>query len=52
MDTVVVPRTVSPGTYGVDLAVLAEDGRSAHVDLAIEGKRTDRWYEVSTLTIR
>lgn len=51
-DSVLVPAGLSPGIYALDLAVLAEDGRSAHVDLAIEGKRTDRWYEVSTLTIR
>lgn len=51
-DSVLVPAGLSPGIYALDLAVLAEDGRSAHVDLAIEGKRTDRWYKVSTLTIR
>ena len=51
-DWVLVPRILSVGTYALDLAVLAEDGRSAHVDLAIEGKRADRWYEVSNVTIR
>lgn len=51
-DSFVLPATLSPGTYALDLAVLAEDGRTAHVDLAIEGKRADRWYQVSTLTIR
>ncbi|MBS0170840.1 MAG: DUF4832 domain-containing protein [Nitrospira sp.] len=51
-DAFMVPTTLSPGIYALDLAVLAEDGRTAYVDLAIEGKRTDRWYQVSHVTIR
>ncbi len=51
-DTVVVPGTVPPGSYALDVAILSEDGRSAHVDLAIEGKRPDRWYPVSYIAIR
>jgi len=36
----------------LDVAILTQDGSSAHVDLAIEGRRADRWYLVSKLTIR
>ncbi len=51
-DTVVVPETVSSGSYTLDVAVLSEDARSALVELAIEGKRTDRWYPVSRVQIQ
>jgi hypothetical protein len=52
VDKVVVPETVLPASYSLDVAILSEDGRAAYVDLAIEGKRTDRWYPVSEVTIR
>ncbi len=52
VDKVVVPETVSPGSYSLDVAILSEDRGSAYVELAIEGKRTDRWYPVSRVTIR
>jgi hypothetical protein len=52
MDKVVVPEAVPPGSYSLDVAILSEDRRSAYVDLAIEGKRPDRWYPVSRVTIR
>lgn len=52
VDELVVPETVLPGTYSIDVAILSEDGRSPHVDLAIEGKRMDRWYQVSSVTIQ
>ena len=51
-DEETVPEKVPAGTYSLDVAILNEDGRSAHVDLAIEGKRADRWYPVSSVTIR
>jgi hypothetical protein len=51
-DEETVPEQVPAGTYSLDVAILTEDGRSAHVDLAIEGKRADRWYPVSSVTIR
>jgi hypothetical protein len=51
-DVEIVPEQVPAGTYSLDVAILTEDGRSAHVDLAIEGKRGDRWYPVSSVTIR
>ena len=51
-DTLVVPEGVPAGSYAIDVAILSEDGRSAHVELAIEGKRADRWYPVSSVRIR
>jgi len=51
-DVETVPEKVPAVTYFLDVAILTKDGRSAHVDLAIEGKRADRWYPVSTITIR
>jgi hypothetical protein len=51
-DIVAIPENVAAGTYSLDLAIMTQDGRSAHVDLAITGKRTDRWYPVSKLVIR
>ena len=51
-DIVAVPNQVPAAIYSLDIAILTQDGSSAHVDLAIEGKRTDHWYPVSKLTIR
>mgnify|MGYP003694724607 CR=1 FL=1 len=51
-DIVTVPAQVPAAIYSLDVAILSKDGRSAHVDLAIDGKRPDRWYPVSKLTIR
>jgi hypothetical protein len=50
-DTVTVPDGTPVGTYELDVAILDERGRSAAVDLAIGGKRVDRWYAVSRLRI-
>ncbi len=49
---VAVPLQVPAATYSMDVAILTQDGSSAHIELAISGKRTDRWYTVSKLTIR
>jgi len=49
---VVVPENVPAGSYVLDIGILSEDARSAYVELAIEGKRTDRWYALSHLEIR
>jgi hypothetical protein len=51
-DAQVIPEHLPGGVYQVDVAVLDEGGRSALVDLAIAGRRTDRWYRVSTVTLR
>jgi hypothetical protein len=50
-DVVLVPMTVAPGTYALDVGVLTEDGQAAHVRLAITGGRPDLWYPVSQVTI-
>ena len=51
-DVPLIPEHVPAGHYEVDVAVLEEGGHSALVELAIVGKRADRWYPVSTITIR
>ena len=50
-DTVTVPAVVPAATYSLDVAILSEDGATAHVALAIAGKRPDGWYPVSEVTI-
>jgi hypothetical protein len=51
-DAQVIPEHLPGGVYQVDVAVLDEGGRSALVDLAVAGRRPDRWYRVSTVTLR
>ncbi len=51
-DRVVVPENVPVGSYVLDIGILSEDARSAYVELAIEGKRTDGWYGLSRVEIR
>lgn len=50
-DAVIVPRDVPAGTYHLDVAILSEDGKTAHVELAIAGKRPDKWYPISNVEI-
>src|SRR6266446_7624951 len=45
-DIVAVPDQLPAAIYSLDVAILTQDGSSAHVDLAIAGKRADRWYPV------
>jgi len=35
----------------LDVAILAEDAIAAHVEIAIVGKRPDKWYPGSEVTI-
>jgi len=51
-EVVVVPADVPAATYRLDIAILSEDGKTAHVELANAGKRPDKWYPVSYVTIR
>ena len=51
-EVIMVPAEIRAGTYNLDVAVLTEDGKTAHVDLAICGKRPDKWYPVSKVTIK
>jgi len=48
---VVVPADVPAGIYSLDVAILSEDGKTAHVELANAGKRPDKWYPVSEVII-
>lgn len=50
-DVVTVPAAVEPGSYALDVGVLTEDGREAHVLLGNEGARPDRWHAVSSVAI-
>lgn len=50
-DSLVVPADVVAGSYSLDVAILSEDGAAGHVQLAIDGVRSDLWYPVSTVTI-
>jgi hypothetical protein len=50
-DDVAVPENVPAGTYHLDVAILNQDGNTAHVELAIAGKRTDKWYPISKVKI-
>jgi hypothetical protein len=49
---VAIPADVPAATYTLDVAILTEDAKSAHVELAISGKRPDKWYPVSEVTIK
>ena len=51
-EVVVVPSDVPAATYSLDVAILSEDGKTAHVELANAGKRPDKWYSVSEVTIK
>jgi len=47
-----IPADIPVATYNLDVAVLSEDGKTAHVELAIAGKRPDKWYPVSSVKIK
>jgi Domain of unknown function (DUF4832) len=51
-DEVTVPGDVPAGSYVLDVAILDQQGHGPFVDLAISGKRQDRWYPISTVSIR
>ena len=50
-DVVTLPEDVPDGSYVLDVAILDQGGHAPFVDLAIEGKRQDRWYPISTIKI-
>jgi hypothetical protein len=50
-DTVMIPSGLPSGAYSLEVALLDRDGGSAHVALAIEGRRPDLWYEVSKIRV-
>jgi hypothetical protein len=51
-DAVILPEDVPEGSYVLDVAILDQRGHAPFVDLAISGKRQDRWYPISTVMIR
>lgn len=50
-DFLPLPTDLPEGRYALDVAILDQHVRDPHVQLAIEGRRTDGWYAVSGLTI-
>ncbi|MGE3151113.1 MAG: DUF4832 domain-containing protein [Nitrospiraceae bacterium] len=51
-DATTLPEQLPAGRYQIEVAVLDETGRAPLVDLAIAGRRVDRWYPVSAVTLR
>jgi hypothetical protein len=51
-DVLPIPAGITPGSYSLDVAVLAEDGSGPRVKLAIVGERVDGWYAVSDVTVK
>lgn len=52
-DTIPIPQEVASGNYFLDLSLLWEqDLMQPFVQLGIQGKRNDGWYELSLLTIQ
>jgi len=50
-DTLTLPVGLVPGAYSLDVAILAPDGSGPAIDLAIEGRRPDGWYELSVIQV-
>jgi hypothetical protein len=50
-EAVAIPAGVPAATYTLDVAILTGDATAAHVEIAIVGKRPDKWYPVSKVTI-
>jgi len=51
-DTVRVPEDAPPGRYSLDVGILDESGSTPIVEIAIVGKRADKWYPVSIITLK
>jgi len=51
-DALTLPEGIPEGSYALDVAILDQGARAPFVDLAISGKRPDRWYPISTVLIR
>ncbi len=46
-----VPSTIAEGTYKLVVALIDPATNEPGIDLAIEGKRADGWYELDTITV-
>jgi hypothetical protein len=51
VDAVNIPAGLVAGTYSLDVAILAPDGSGPAIDLGIEGRRSDGWYELSAIEV-
>jgi len=51
-ESIMIPVSVPPETYSLDVAILTQDGAAATVRLAIEGKLPDNWYPISKVTVK
>ena len=51
-DLLAIPEGTASGVYVLEVAILDEAGRRPYVSLAIDGKRPDGWYAVSTVEVR
>jgi len=51
-DVLTIPEDVPAAMYSLDVAILTENAESAHVEIAIAGKRPDKWYQISVLIIK
>jgi hypothetical protein len=51
-EIVTVPADVPDSVYHLDVAILNEVGKKAHVQLGNAGKLTDGWYAVTKVTIK
>jgi len=51
-EVVTIPSGVPAATYALDVAILTEEATTAYVELSIDGKRPDKWYPVSEVTIK
>lgn len=50
-DLLTVPAGLAPGEYFLDVAVLSPGSPKPAIDLAIEGARSDGWYELSVIQV-
>lgn len=51
-DTFASPKSIPPGTYALDVAILDEAGKSPRVHLANLGERSDGWTELSKVVVK
>lgn len=50
-DSIRLPENLKPGTYSLSVAVVGVKDSKPVVQLGIEGRSTDGWYPLSTLTV-
>lgn len=50
-DTFTVSGTVPAGAYKLDMTILNKEATDPFVNLAISGRRSDGWYEISNISV-